>query len=206
MTNDLYKLKTVSGEIKNRVESKVLECVGKAQARFGAEKVSKIPEIRYDTTGKTAGWAYWNNGNPYIDINPILLNENVEHVINQTVPHEVAHIVVNEIWQPKVVVDRYTNRQNRTIRPHGMEWSHVMRVFGIEPDRCHCIDTTTIDVMKGRVKYPYKCICCGREFHLSSIRHKRAMSFGTTKYYQCVKCKARLVYVNPELTNVSPVI
>lgn len=196
MTNELYKLKTVSGELKNRVESKVKECVGKAQARFGTDKVSKIPEIRFNTKGKTAGWACWNNGDPYIDINPILLNENMERVINQTVPHEVAHVIVYEVWNPQVVVNRYIHRRQRTIKPHGKEWGYVMRLFGIEPDRCHCMDTTTIDVIKGRVKYPYKCTCCGKEFQLSSIKHKRAMSFGTSTYYCCNMCKTRLVY-NP---------
>jgi predicted SprT family Zn-dependent metalloprotease len=80
------KLTWVAPELKRRIEDVVLECIEKAEGKFGADGRIKIPEIRFNTTGIAAGLASWNNGNPYIDINPILLNENVEEVVNQTVP------------------------------------------------------------------------------------------------------------------------
>ena len=60
------KITYVSKELKNRVENVVLDCLDKAQARFGVEKVKIIPKILYDTTGRSAGLACWNRGEPWI--------------------------------------------------------------------------------------------------------------------------------------------
>lgn len=184
------KLTYVSKELKGRIETVVLDCLDKAQKRFGISSVTKIPEVRFNTKGKTAGWACWNGGRPYIDINPILLNENVEEVVNQTVPHEVAHIVVNEVYENARVRDSWTNR--RQIAPHGHEWQQVMRLFGKEPHRCHQMDTSTIQKLRSRGnRFVYKCNCM--EHEVSITRHNRVSFKGMI--YRCRLCGGDLKFV-----------
>jgi len=176
--NEIASKLHVTKELNQRIEIVVLDCLDKAQARFGVDKVTKIPKVQYNTTGKAAGWAHWNYGNPYIRINPILLNENVEQIINQVVPHEVAHIVVFEVY-------------NHEAQPHGYAWRRVMRLFGKEPDRCHCMDVSTISLMKNKgVKYLYKC-GCGDGHSLTKLKHNR---FQDGISYTCKKCRTKLVF------------
>lgn len=182
----------VSKELRLRIETMVLDCLDKAQRKFGADRCKVIPEIRYDTKGKAAGWACWNNGKAYIDINPILLNENVERVVNQTVPHEVAHIVVAEVYesQNRVYVDPWSMRRQRAIAPHGYEWQQVMRLFGLVPDRCHNMDTSTVRAIRnGGVEHHYRCGCMVHK--MSKIKHNRIQR-GVV--YTCCHCRGKLVF------------
>lgn len=185
------KLTFVSKELKSRIGFVVLDCLDKAQRKFGVDRVKSIPEVRYDTTGRSAGLACWNHGKPWININPILLNENVEQMVSQTVPHEVAHIVVFEVYGDDALKKSYGRR--RQVKPHGYEWQQVMRVFGLQPDRCHDMDTTSIAKRrKVDIEYIYKCNC--QEHHtLSSIRHNRFMA--GDRNYHCRECGNRLEYV-----------
>ncbi len=190
------KLTWVSPQLKARIEVTVWDCLDKAQARFGVDKVTKIPEIRYNTKGKTAGWACWNGGRPYIDINPILLNENVEEVVGQTVPHEVAHIVVDEVYDQhnRCYIDPHSMRRRQAIEPHGFQWQEVMRLFGKVPHRCHQMDVTTVTKLRnGGLEHIYKCKCNGeRAIHkMSKIKHNRIQRGGG---YICRRCRATLVF------------
>jgi SprT protein len=177
---EILKKCGVAKDLKNRIETVVLDCLDKAQSTYGCSSVTKIPEIRFKTKGAAAGKAYWNGGNPYIDINPILLNENVEQVVNQTVPHEVAHIVVFELYL----------KCSFNVTAHGPEWQYVMKLFGKTPDRCHNMDVSTIRRMKSGAVFVYKCSC--REHILSSIKHKRIQLEG--RGYRCTKCKTPVAF------------
>jgi SprT protein len=85
-------------------------------------------EISFDLGGQTAGMAWWNsNGKFRIQFNPYLLEENFVDFINDTVPHEVAHLIANEFFKemwPKGC-------------DHGSLWKFVMVKFGKNPERCH---------------------------------------------------------------------
>jgi SprT protein len=193
---DIQQKTIISNELKLRLESKVLECLTKAQKEYGESKVTKIPEIRYDTTGKTAGWANWNNGNPYIRINPILFNENVEETINQTVPHEVAHIVVSEVWKDcqRMVRGYFGRRFRRAIAPHGHQWKSVMYTFGVRPDRCHNMDVTTVQKIRNTRHFLYKCNC--QEHTVGLTLHRRALM---GKKYKCKQCGSPIVYLGEKI-------
>lgn len=167
----------VSREHKLMVETVVLDCLDKAQRKFGVHKVTKIPEIRYTTKGSAAGWACWNWGEPYIGINPILLNENPDEMINVTVPHEVAHIVTEEVWN------------GHPHKAHGKEWAYVMNVFGLKAERCHKMDVSTIRRMRGG-EHIYRCSC--RTHSLGKIKHNRIKRDGVV--YRCKHCRSDLVY------------
>jgi SprT protein len=194
MNDSILNKKVVSKELQNRVFNKVLECLDIAQRHFGEHKVPYIPSIKYETCGTTAGWAYWRrNGKSWIDINPILLNENPERVVNVTVPHEIAHIVVGDVYKD----DEMSNfickngRRYRKVKPHGIEWQRVMRLFGLEPERCHDMNVSTIHAMRHKVTFTYKCNC--DEYKVGPTVHKRITVLGRS--YSCKKCKGKLVKV-----------
>lgn len=191
---NIYKIleKTkVSEELKLRVETVVLECLTKAQKKYGENLITKIPEIRYDTKETVAGYACWNMGNPYIRINPILLNENIDEMLKQTVPHEVAHIIVDELNKDRIgsTYNYFTGRRKRTIAPHGIEWQNVMYCFGLQSDRCHDMNVESIRVLRNKKQYQYRCNC--KTHIVGQIIHNRIVS---GRNYTCKVCKTRVAF------------
>ncbi len=177
----------VSDSLKQKVESVAREYFLTAQRIYGSDKINVFPEIRYNTKGRTAGFCWYKDGNHWIDLNPILLNENPDEMLNKIVPHEMAHHVVHQL---------YEKDYRRFPKPHGNEWRIVMMNFGLDPDRCHKMDTSTIRHMQNNgFEYVYKCNCSVH--NLSKIRHNRIQN-GTR--YSCNKCKSRLV-----LDSIKPV-
>ena len=156
---------TVSTELQLRIETVVLDCLLKAQDKWGQHRVTFIPEIRYDTKGRAAGWAHFSHLGPHwIRINPILLNENVEYVVNQTVPHEIAHLVAYTVFGTR-------------IKPHGHEWKFVMRVFGKEPKRCHRLDVTSVQrVRRAVTRITFHCDKCKQPLEITQNRYTKMMN------------------------------
>jgi SprT protein len=120
-----------------------------------------MPTIQFKVRGKVAGKA-WPLAYK-LDFNMVLLQENFEHMISQTVPHEVAHLVAQKLYR----LDR--------IKPHGYEWKRVMIAFGKEPDRCHSYDVTRARQATRRPssKFQYECTGCKRQFVVGATRDRR---------------------------------
>lgn len=129
-----------------------------------------VPEIRFDLRGQAAGQAHLRGA--FLRFNPILLEENPEAFMAQTVPHEVAHVVVGRLF-PRA-------------RPHGEEWKQVMRLFGADPQRCHQFDTSRATTRRLR-RFTYRCDC--REHALTTIRHNRVKK---GMRYLCRDCGSAL--------------
>ena len=164
-------------ELKNRVEEKMLECISKAEESFGRD-FPMIP-VRYDLKGRCAGQFCTRYGSSYLRVNTVLLTENVEHYIAQTIPHEVAHYI-NRVTSPFASA-------------HGNEWKNIMtRIMGVRADRCHSYDTSNArQGSKTTKRFTYKCGCKTHE--LSTVRHNRIVRRGTV--YTCKKCKVGLTRV-----------
>ena len=127
-----------------------------ARTRFPS-KVFPEPKIEMDLTGKCAGM-YCPAGN-LIRFNFNLLMENREDFINETVAHEVAHLVTR-------VIDKGS-------KPHGSTWRAVMKLFGIaNPGVHHDYDVAPVNRQKR--PYLYKCAC--QSHHFTKLLHKRAQS------------------------------
>ena len=159
------------------VNQKVKECIAKAEARFG--RTFKYPTIDYKLRGVAAGRAYYY-GN-HIKLNPVLLHENRETFIKQTVPHEVAHLIAFQVYGSR-------------IRPHGKEWASVMNLFGCPANRCHSYDVTPAHTRK---TYEVKCGC--KTHSVTSIRYNRMVK-GISSY-KCVYCKQTLRLANSSLVS-----
>ena len=135
-----------------------------------------VPEIelRFDLTGRSAGmFRFPAAGHPIIRYNKVLLTENPDDFLARTVPHEVAHLVVRNVF-------------GADIQPHGAEWKSVMAFFGAEATRCHNYDVSRSSTRRLR-RFTYYCSC--REHQLSTIRHNRIKA---GQSYQCVCCNQSL--------------
>jgi len=142
----------------------------------------RLPEavIDFSLRGRCAGQArVERNAKTFLRINLKLLTENFEDFLEQTIPHEVAHLVVN--WQAR--------KKRQRPRPHGPEWQLVMQdCYGLQSVRCHAYQTTSARIVPRN--FLYRCDC--REHHLTSIMHNRM----SHRYKAlCKSCKTPLKFV-----------
>lgn len=134
------------------------------------------PNIKMDLTGRCAGMYCYSS--TLIRFNMDLLLKNKEDFINETVAHEVAHLVT-------AVIDKSS-------RPHGATWIAVMKLFGIANPRIYH-DYEVAPVKRRKKPYLYKCSC--RTHRFTKQKHRHAMS-GIS--YTCLDCKGRLYYEGEE--------
>lgn len=133
------------------------------------------PEILFDLKGRSAGLlVIHRSGQMKIRYNSALLTQYGERFLEQTVPHEVAHLIARRLYGP-------------SIRPHGREWQSIMRYFKVPANRCHSFDTSSSAARSMRY-FDYHCLC--RQHRLSAIRHNRIIS-GVT--YLCRACGSSLI-------------
>lgn len=164
-------LSTLSNDL-HRVQQRVMNLYTHAEQYFS--RSFKRPYIRLDIRGESAGQAL--PGKHQLRFNPVLLKENREHFMRQTVAHEVAHLLAHELFGPKV-------------QAHGKEWQAIMiKVFGLPADRCHNYDTQRTS----RRPWLYQCKCEDKIISLSTIRHNRAAK-GTV--YLCTQCRNPLSFL-----------
>lgn len=120
-------------------------------------------------------------GKSWLRLNRQLLTENLDDFLTTTIPHEVAHLVVN--WQ------LYKNRQRP--QPHGAQWQRVMRdCFGLNPVRCHSYQTTPARVVTR--PFLYSCDC--QQHRLTRTMHNRINKAGGAL---CKRCKSHLHLSTP---------
>ena len=154
-----------------------LSLLESAGEHFG---VSPRPvDIRFDLRGKAAGMVrFVASGMPVIRYNRRLLEKYGDSFIRQTVPHEVAHVVVSALFPYRTA-------------PHGQEWRSVMAFFDAEHKRCHSYQ---IDGADGRqlARFSYRCGC--RVHQLTAIRRNR---IARGQRYYCRHCGELLI---PEKT------
>ena len=155
------------------VQQSVRMYVEKARTRYN--KQFPIPVVRFDLRGRTGGQAIIQEN--VIRVNSMLLAENFEDYIKQTIGHEVAHLIAHAV---------YGHGIGRRIKPHGYEWKSVMHVFGLTADRCHQYDTSNARVRNTR-KFVYSCNCKVHEVG-PKVSRKIAMGYK----YSCRDCKGVL--------------
>lgn len=132
--------------------------------------------VLFDLRGASAGMFRARGGECCIRYNPWIFAKCFEDSLRFTVPHEVAHYAV------------YSQRHRRRVRPHGAEWQHMMRAFGVPPDVTFVTDLEGVPVRRQQ-RHAYRCACRGHA--VSTVRHKR-MSEGRA-HYLCRCCKSPLL-------------
>jgi predicted SprT family Zn-dependent metalloprotease len=145
--------KLLTPELKQKVEKRVRELLDLAAAIWPdhTAKFQDAPVVRYDIKNRFGGVAITGGADDWtIRLNLILCYENEAHFIEQTVGHEVAHLVQRVVFgSTKRVEDPKTGKLAvKKIRSHGPEWRSVMVKFGLEAARTHKYDTTSIETKK----------------------------------------------------------
>ena len=139
-----------------KVSNKVFDCVEKANKLFD---IDLQPIVRFDLKGTCTGRAERLGSQDYIRINPEAVDKDLDYILNNTVPHEVAHLVCYVKFPRE--------------RGHGKYWKSVCTKLGYEnPSRCHNIDLTP--TRKTR-KWLY-VLDCGEEVILKTNRHKKVLN------------------------------
>jgi SprT protein len=126
--------------------------------------------MTFDLRGQSAGMAFWKTGKVRLN-NGLLTGDTVEEMTQQTVPHELAHIIAGRMMGRKM--------------GHGSLWKRIMRKFGLDPDRCHEMEVAHLKTRHER-SYPAACGCASRT-SLSVRRGNRMLRTGCT--YRCGGCR-----------------
>ena len=140
------------------IRNKVAECVALAEKKFGI----KMPQVqvRFDLTGRAAGMAGVRYGQFYLrfNVNHIKLGgKSWEHLLNDTVPHEVAHTVCQAF--------------PRFGRNHDRGWKAVCVALGGNGNRCYSEQDAPEAIAQMR---PYVYITTnGHEVRVTKVIHSK---------------------------------
>ncbi|WP_386687511.1 SprT family zinc-dependent metalloprotease [Lonepinella sp. MS14437] len=161
MQNDQFR------SLKMQVQRRLSACLQLAENHF--QRQFPMPTISYDVRGVKAGVAYLPQN--LIKLNRTLLLENPQEFIQQVVPHELAHLLVFQLFG--------------RVKPHGKEWQWIMQnLFQLPADTCHQFDVQSV---QGKT-YAYACDC---QIHqLSQRRHNKIMR--ESAVYFCRVCRKKL--------------
>lgn len=165
----------LSAELQRRVVEATRRSIERASALFGCE-LAEIP-VRFDLRGRAAGMYRVRSGRREIRYNPHIFARYFNDNLANTVPHEVAHYVIDVL------------HGLRSVRPHGTEWRAVMRAFGAEPTVTCRYDLDGIPVRRQR-RFRYRCACMTHR--VSTVRHRRIQD-GRVRYH-CRRCRTLLSY------------
>ncbi len=154
-----------------RVVATTRACIATAASAFGLARLAPV-EITFDVRGSAWGYYVRDRDRRRIRYNPWLFARYFEDGLNETVPHEVAHYVVEQL------------HPGRRVAAHGAEWRAVMRLFGFSTPRAthrHSLDGIPV---RRQQRFLYRCGC--RQHELSTTRHLRIL--GRRMEYRCRAC------------------
>ena len=149
-------------------------------SRIYTQNFPLIP-IKFDLKGRAAGMYRVHNRDRVIRYNPYIFAKYFDDNITTTVPHEVAHYIVDMLYGA------------HRVRPHGAEWQQVMLTLGAEPTVTGQYDLSGIPIRRQQ-RHRYRCACT--KHNISTARHNKILR-GKARYY-CRSCKSKLMPVEDE--------
>ena len=142
--------------------------------------------VHFDLKGRTAGMykvkGRGRRAQRQIRYNPWLFSKYYENNLTVTVPHEVAHYLVDCVHNSRW--------KGRRVRPHGTEWKAVMDAFGVDNSTTSKFDLEGIPT-RGQQQLDYHCSC---KVHQLSIRRHNKVCRGEASYL-CRYCGEVLTQV-----------
>ncbi len=156
-----------------RVRALTDEYIARA-SRIYEREFPTVP-VLFDLKGRAAGMYKSYNRNRIIRYNPYIFAKYFNDNLLTTVPHEVAHYVVDMLYNAGKV------------RPHGAEWQRVMLSLGAEPKATGNYDLSGIPVRQQK-RHAYQCDCMTHR--ISTARHNKIIR-GKAHYY-CRNCRSSL--------------
>lgn len=165
------------GDVEQRQVAEMTETyLCHAEAIF-SRRFDRVP-VLFDLKGRTAGMFKIIGRQRLIRYNPWIFGKYFEENLRDTVPHEVAHFIVHEVYP------------RRGTRPHGREWRNLMAQFGAHPGVTFDLD---LDGVPQRTQRSHRYHCGCQVHEVSSTRHNRVQR--RKVHYHCCSCAGRLVYV-----------
>lgn len=154
-------------QLKMQVQRQLKRDLALAEKHF--QRSFPEPQVNYNVRGKKAGVAYFQTNE--IRFNPILLQENGLDFVKQVVPHELAHLLVYQLF-------------GQVKQPHGKEWKMIMEdVLGVPAKTYHSFNTASVEK-----QFLYQCGC---QIHPLSVRRHNAI-LRQQRTYLCRHCKQPL--------------
>lgn len=176
----------ISAEDKYKITKKVEELYQKAKTIFPNLENWTRPAWDAKVTGTTAGLAYFLQNR--ISLNAGLFNRNKDDFFNDTIPHEIAHLVAFMVYND---------------RSHGPVWKNTMQKLGYSPSRLHSMDITEVKRTVTVQRWVYKCGCSDLTHYLTDSQHlelKNGKIGKDGKLYmferRCQKCCGFLISQN----------
>ncbi len=139
-------------------------------SRFYDREFKAIP-VFFDLSGRASGMYCVKARKKYIRYNPHLFSKYYNDSLSDTIPHEVAHYISDELYGL------------HRIRPHGAEWKSIMQLFGVVAKATGNYDLTGIPTRQHK-RIDYHCSCDTYQF--TTKRHNQVVR-GTANY-ACRKC------------------
>lgn len=139
-------------------------------AQIVSKAIPMLP-VTFDLTGRACGMYRVTGRVPEIRYNPYIFAKYFADNLAVTVPHEVAHYVVDRLYG------------RHKCRPHGAQWQALMESFGVDASRTANYDLSGIPLRTQR-QFAYHCGC--RRHLLSTRRHRKVMR--GESLYQCRNC------------------
>jgi predicted SprT family Zn-dependent metalloprotease len=146
---------------KQMVLDKVAQLIAQANTKYRI--VLPNIDVRFDLRGRCAGIAGRQRGQWMMRFNTDMMqNEGWDHLYNDTVPHELAHVVC---------------MYEGTDRGHGRAWRNTCIELGGSGARCH---NEKITYANGKTYYYTSST--GKVIELSVIRHRKVQSGGAYRW------------------------
>jgi predicted SprT family Zn-dependent metalloprotease len=107
-------------KVKQQIEARINECMKKGRQLFNARP--RLSHIMYTDDTKHSGSAGWNPEDKwYIRLSNPDIETNLDHILNEIVPHEVADVIC--MWLA-------VNEKEFGDKGHGKAWKHVAKALG----------------------------------------------------------------------------
>ena len=136
----------------DQVRAKCKEVFAKAKSLWPDMQFDNVA-VRFDLKGRAAGMACRRVNSYSVRFNADMMTRDAfDHVLNNTVPHEIAHIVC--MMNPRLG------------RNHDAGWTRVCRLLGGNGQRCH-----TEEVVYGKGNTYEYTTDCGHRVRVSSVIH-----------------------------------
>jgi predicted SprT family Zn-dependent metalloprotease len=139
------------------------------------------PVVHFDIHSKRLNGTA--TGTSKINLNPTVM-EKVGEEFDQTIGHEVMHLVVNKLRE---LNHGYVLIFDDANRAHGGLWKRIMQEMGLEVSRCSTYDT---ELLVNPGDHIYACKC--RETIIISTQIHNKMAAGQKRF--CRACKGNLTY------------
>ena len=179
MTTILRKRGIVHGDFPRKAEfvQGVRDCLAKARELYPEFTLSDedLPVVFFNT-GRCAGYARWKRGQwnkmvYNLEFNTKAIEIDWDDSFDDTIPHEVAHIV-----------DRFINGKSSN---HGPRWKRIARSLGCTGNRCHDLPLERSRKMKEMLYVA----TCGTQIYLSMAMHNKIQNKGQVRVLRSTRGK-----------------